>query len=124
MRLAGEWSPKDELLMQLRAVGLPDPTPEYRFSQERRYRFDWAWPERKVALEYDGIFSFKSRHRTVHGYSVDLDKMCLAQKEGWLVVRVGADQVRSGLALEALQAVYESREENRGCQQEEPAAVL
>ena len=39
---------------QIRAVGLPPPVTEYRFHPERRWRADFAWPEKKLLVEVDG----------------------------------------------------------------------
>src|ERR1044072_3735597 len=33
---------------------LPEPLPEYRFHPTRKWRFDFAWPEHKLALEIQG----------------------------------------------------------------------
>ncbi|HUS02939.1 MAG TPA: hypothetical protein VMY77_14475 [Chitinophagaceae bacterium] len=35
---------------------------EYQFSKPRKYRFDIAIPEKKIACEYEGLFSNRSRH--------------------------------------------------------------
>jgi hypothetical protein len=48
---------------------------EYRFHPTRKWRFDYAIPERMIAIEYNGIMSAKSRHTTVIGYSNDLEKI-------------------------------------------------
>ena len=34
--------------------GLPEPVPEFRFHDERKFAFDFAWVEQKVALECQG----------------------------------------------------------------------
>lgn len=60
---------------------------EYKFLKDRKFRFDYAFEEVKVAFEYEGIFSRKSRHLTVTGYSRDIEKYNLAQAEGWVVIR-------------------------------------
>ena len=58
---------------------------ELQFS-ERKFRFDVAIIPLKVAVEYNGIFSDKSRHTTVTGYSKDREKINLAQSLGWRVL--------------------------------------
>lgn len=58
---------------------------EYRFSK-RRFRFDIAIPSLMTAIEYNGIFSEKSRHTTVTGYSKDREKVNLAITLGWRVL--------------------------------------
>lgn len=58
---------------------------EYKFSENRKFRFDWCIPEDMIAIEYNGIMSRKSRHTTVTGYSRDMTKINLAQSLGWTV---------------------------------------
>lgn len=63
---------------------------EHYFAKPRRWRFDWAIPAMMVAVEYEGIFSEKSRHTTAKGFTGDTDKYNQAQALGWRVVRVTA----------------------------------
>ena len=67
-------------------------TEEYQFDIEkkRKFRFDIAIPERKIAIEYEGIFSEKSRHTNAQGYSTDAEKYTLAAMQGWEVWRYTA----------------------------------
>jgi hypothetical protein len=44
----------DTLDAVLRAVGLPVPIREHRFAPPRRWRFDYAWPAHRLALEIEG----------------------------------------------------------------------
>jgi len=59
---------------------------EYRFSK-RRFRFDFALPEFKIAVEYDGLNSDKSGHTTLLGFTKDTEKINLAISLGWKVLR-------------------------------------
>lgn len=63
---------------------------EYKFDQYRRFRFDWAIPEKKIAIEYEGMFAKKSRHTTVTGYTNDCRKYNLATSQEWKVLRYTA----------------------------------
>ncbi len=63
---------------------------EYVFHDERKWRFDWAIPASKIAIEYEGLFSKKSRHTTVKGYSGDVEKYNHATAMGWRIVRLTA----------------------------------
>ena len=65
--------------------------PEYRFDDKRKFRFDWAIPDHMIAVEYEGIFSEKSGHTTLSGYTKDVIKYNLAAKKGWKVLRYTAD---------------------------------
>lgn len=64
---------------------------ELKFSPDRNFRFDWAIPKFKVAIEYEGIFSEKSGHTTLSGYKKDVVKYNLATILGWRVLRYTAD---------------------------------
>lgn len=57
---------------------------------DRKFRFDWAIPAIKVAIEYEGLFSEKSRHTTIEGFTKDCEKYNLTQLNGWKVFRYTA----------------------------------
>ena len=63
---------------------------EHRFHDARKFRFDWAIVELKIAVEYEGLNSEKSRHTTKTGFTRDTDKYNLAQGLGWRVYRFTA----------------------------------
>ena len=66
-------------------------TPEYKFHDERKWRFDWAIPAIKLAVEYEGgIFQAKSGHNTARHYTKDADKYNSAVAVGWRVLRFTA----------------------------------
>lgn len=60
---------------------------EYKFSQTRKFRFDFYIPSLNLGIEYDGLFSDKSRHTTVTGFTGDCDKMNHATILGYKVLR-------------------------------------
>lgn len=63
---------------------------EYRFDEERRFRFDWCIPDVRfrLAVEYDGgIFDPNGDHRSVKGMQRDMHKINLAQQLGYVVLR-------------------------------------
>lgn len=78
---------------------------EYRFDQERKWRFDWAIPEKKIAIEYEGLNSEKSRHTTKKGFTGDTDKYNRAQVLGWKVIRITALNYKT--LFKTLKTIYE-----------------
>ena len=60
---------------------------ELQFAKPRKFRFDFAVPEFKIAIEYDGLNSGKSGHTTLLGFTSDTDKINLAISRGWKVLR-------------------------------------
>lgn len=63
---------------------------EFQFDDVRKFRFDWAIPTLKIAIEYEGLMSEKSGHTTIDGYSKDCQKYNLAIINGWKVLRYTA----------------------------------
>ena len=73
------------LLLLLREAGLPAPQLEYRFHPERRWRFDLAWPEYRLAVELDG--GEWLMHGGRHNTDADREKLNHAAVLGWRVMR-------------------------------------
>ena len=48
-----------------------------------------------IAIEYEGIYSKKSRHTTQEGYNRDTQKYNLATTNGWRVLRYTADNYKN-----------------------------
>ena len=69
---------------------IPEYCEEFEFHHKRLFRFDWSIPSLKIAIEYEGIFSKKSGHTTISGYTKDCTKYNLAAIEGWKVLRYTA----------------------------------
>lgn len=67
--------------------GLPEPVAEYRFHAVRRFRFDFAWPTLRVALEVDGGVWTKGAHGRGTGIVRDQEKHNYAACMGWVVIR-------------------------------------
>lgn len=65
---------------------------EYRFHPVRRWRFDYAFPELKVAIEVEGAVWTKGRHTRGAGYIKDMEKYNTAAMMGWTVIRVTPQQ--------------------------------
>lgn len=81
-------------------AGMPEFVTEHQFHPTRQWRFDYAWPQRKVALEVHGGVFTKGRHTRGAGFTKDKEKMNEAACLGWLVVEVTTDQLKEGLALD------------------------
>lgn len=67
-------------------VGLPQPAWEWGFAHPRRYRFDYCWPESRVAIEIiGGLFVQGAHSRGAHQLS-DMEKANLAAERGWMML--------------------------------------
>lgn len=63
---------------------------EYRFTEDRMWRFDMAIASINWAAEYDGLFSEKSGHTTHKGFMKDQEKLNEARHLGWTVFKYHA----------------------------------
>lgn len=68
-----------------KAAGLPEPVPEYVFAAPRKWRFDYAWPDQKVALEVQGGLFIKGRHTQGSWLLKEHEKLNTAAALGWRV---------------------------------------
>ncbi len=92
----------------LEAAGLPAPIREYRFAPPRRWRFDYAWPAHRLALEVEGGTWSGGRHVRGKGYERDCEKYNAAALLGWKVLLVTTGMIRDGRALALLEEAFSS----------------
>jgi very-short-patch-repair endonuclease len=90
------------LLFQIRAMKLPEGVPEHVFARPREWRFDRAWPDRKLAIEVEGGTWVGGRHTRGAGFEADCIKYTEAAVAGWRVLRVTTSMVKTGVAIDAL----------------------
>lgn len=107
---AGRSDPEEALAFQIRSVGFQVPVREHRFDAGgRKWRFDFAWPDRLVAAEVEGGVYVNGRHTRGSGFEKDSEKYNTAAAQGWLVLRFTPRQVKSGEALRWLEKAFELR---------------
>jgi hypothetical protein len=75
------------LLRLIRASGAPPPTTQHEVvvARGRRVRFDFAWPQRRVAVEADG----RRWHATSADFERDLARHNAVTAAGWRLYRYG-----------------------------------
>ena len=65
---------------------------ELQFHPDRKWRFDYAFPSRKIAIEIDGAIWTLGRHNRPRGYLNDMEKLNTAASMGWLILRFSTDE--------------------------------
>lgn len=66
--------------------GMKKPEREYCFSKQRKFRFDFAYPNKKLAIEISGNIWHRGGHSSGKGLIRDAEKNNLAILEGWRVL--------------------------------------
>jgi very-short-patch-repair endonuclease len=95
---------EETLALLIRVEGLPEPEREYRFC-ERRWRFDFAYPEQKIGIECEGGTWAGGRHTRGSGFEKDCEKYNQAAIMGWKVLRFTKGMIDDGTAIETIKAV-------------------
>ena len=90
-------TPELQLLLLLRAAGLPEPVPQYRveLTTKRSCRLDFAWPEQKIYCEFDPY----KWHGGQSKYMLDAARRLELANLGWYGVPVTDDELDSGARL-------------------------
>lgn len=99
LRAAARKAEQEAFCRLCESLGVPRPVPEFRFDETRRWRFDFAWPDRKVAVEFEGAphgtgqpcpecgqRKAGAHTRGLH-FLNDMAKYNAAAAQGWRVIR-------------------------------------
>lgn len=98
-----------QFALRVRGAQLPEPRREYRFDADRRWKFDFAWPDWKIAVECEGGIWTQGRHTRALGFEADCSKYNAATVQGWRVLRFTSNMIQSGAAVETLtQAIQQA----------------
>lgn len=72
---------------------------EYKFLPTRKWRFDYAIVDLKIAIEVEGGAWTQGRHTRGKGFLGDIEKYNNAACEGWLLIRVTPEKLMSSSTL-------------------------
>lgn len=97
---------EETLLQHIRAANLPLPEREYKFHPVRKWRFDFAWADRRIAVEVEGAVWTGGRHTRGSGFTSDCEKYNQAALLGWRVFRFPTGAISSGEAISFIEEVF------------------
>lgn len=87
--------------LHCRAYGLA-PESEWEFTKNRKWRFDFVFPDAMVAVEIEGGTRMGGRHSRHDGYEKDAEKYNEAAILGWKVLRFTTEMVKRGTAIDTV----------------------
>jgi very-short-patch-repair endonuclease len=93
-------SPQEtRLRLLIRRTALPSPVAQFTVRHDGRFvaRVDFAWPEHKLALEYDGLW-----HAEEGQFAKDRRRLNKLRSAGWQVIHVTAADLHDSQRLLAL----------------------
>jgi hypothetical protein len=102
-----ESAPESWLLLEVADLGFPPAEVNWSIRTPdgvELYRLDLAWPDQRIALEYDGYAVHSGREREDGRRAEDL------RRRGWIVVAVTVDDLKDNRGLEqALREAFAQR---------------
>jgi len=102
---------EEAMVKQFTDYKLKKPDREFRFHPVRRWRFDFAWPDKMLAVEIEGGIWNKGRHVHPQGFIKDCEKYNHAAAMGWTVLRFGPNEVKSKEAIQFIKRVYNNEKD-------------
>ena len=77
------------------AAGYPKPVIEHQFHPVRKWQFDFAWPDRKIAVEQEGGIWRKGGGAHSHPLNIERDiaKYNAAALLGWRILRYAPEDM-------------------------------
>lgn len=91
-------------------AGVPMPVAEHRFDAVRKWRFDFAWTDKRLAIEINGGGG-RGRHNTVMGATKDAEKTNAAILQGWRVLVFTVISIKdTALVADTIRAAYFSEQ--------------
>ena len=85
------------LALQLQEyLHIPIPVFEHTFHPTRKWRFDLAFMEHKLAVEVEGGIWNYGRHNRAASFIKDMEKYNNACLLGWSLLRLSTDMVKNG----------------------------
>lgn len=115
---------EESLAQQVYYFSLPKPEREYRFAAEhvgrgpgvisrlrqaglRDWRIDFAWPDKKLAVEVEGGGWTGGRHTRGKGFEQDMQKYHHVMRLGWTLYRCDGRLIKSGDAVLLIKQLLE-----------------
>lgn len=87
--------------------GLSCPVEEWKFHPTRKWRFDFAWTDRKIALEQQGGLFSGGRHTRGAALLQEHEKLNAAAVLGWRVVFATPQNLKSREMLATLRQLLD-----------------
>lgn len=87
--------------------------PEYKFHPVRRWRIDYALPEKKIAIEIDGGVWTNGRHTRGAGFKKDMEKTNALAADGWLLLRFTPSELNTVYPFDIIKQAIKTRDNER-----------
>ena len=85
-----------------------DVAKEVKFHPERRWKFDYAIVEAKIAIEVEGGAWINGRHNRPEGFIKDMEKYNAAAVLGWRILRFTPQQIMTFETIETLKQIIKT----------------
>jgi very-short-patch-repair endonuclease len=115
-----KFGPGGELKFAADEVQLPRQNRRKKTKAAPAWRWDFAWPDHRVAVEIEGLVVYRDkatghmqtrgRHTTPQGFNDDCEKYAWGAVLGWRVMRFTPVQVKRGFAIDMVVRMFAALE--------------
>lgn len=100
-----------DALAAIEHAGIPTPELQYRGLPPRRFLFDFAWVEQRIAVEINGGTWAKGKtgHNSGSGLQADMTKLNCAALAGWVVLVYTDHGIKDGSLVADVRRALEMR---------------
>ena len=118
--------PEELFALHLRVKKITMFVRDYQFAPPRKWKIDFAWPEKAIAIEIEGgirpfyqwqtdnktgrkkkVLVKKGRHITEKGFEGDCEKYNALAEKGWSLFRYTPQMVKDGRAIDQVLRVLQ-----------------
>ncbi len=92
--------PEELFALHLRLKKITMFVREYQFAPPKKWKIDFAWPERQIAIEIEGGTYRRGWHVRADGYEKDCEKYNEINIRGWMLLRYTSQMVKDGRAID------------------------
>lgn len=93
----------DIFVRTIKEVNGVDMVREFKFHDKRKWRFDYAIIEHKIAVEVEGGVWEYGRHNRASGFLKDMEKYNEAAAMGWKVLRITPQQMLTSYTIDLIE---------------------
>lgn len=90
----------------LKSLGIDQPVAEYKFHKTRKWRIDFCWPDKKLALEIEGGAWTNGRHTRGSGFIKDMEKYNQISVYRFFLLRVTPTEIQNGVAVDIINQFF------------------
>lgn len=107
-KIVGEVEDRYAFFNKLLTQEISEPVQEHKFHPKRKWKIDFSYPDKKLAIEIEGGVWSRGRHTRGSGFIKDMEKYNALTEYGWRLLRFTPDDLKKQSTLDLIKKCYHS----------------